>query len=134
MARKSAAERQAEQQAKRLEMEAFEWSELAKTYAERFARLMFEYSTKPRAVFKVTRTEDPNVYLFESWQDWSDEFTLPARLPSEYNEQLIMDLASAERALNRAEEVEAEENRRRQLKASALAKLTEEERQILELK
>ena len=134
MARKTAAERQAEQQAKRLEMEAFEWSELVKTYAERFARLMFEYSNKPRAVFKVTRTEDPNVYLFESWQDWSDEFILPARLPAEYNEQLIMDLNSAERALSRAEEVEAEENRRRQLKASALAKLTEEERQVLEIK
>lgn len=131
--RKTAAERRTEQEALRALEEAVEWETFTKTYTDRFARVMFEFLSKPRGRFRVVKSENPEAYRFQSWQDWAEEFELPTTLPKVYDSKIVMALETAESALNRAEMDEAEEQRKLQVRAAALSKLNEEERKLLGL-
>ena len=93
MARETAAQRKAREQAERTQAE----QAFLASYPRRLLNLVFEYSNKNSNVFTVDRLENDQ-FLFETAQDWAREFVLPAEL-TEYNQSVFVDMLEAEDAL-----------------------------------
>lgn len=132
MARKTAAERRAEAEQARKESEAATWAEFVKSYPARFANAMYDFLTNSPAL-AVKRLDENSFEFYRNDQAYYDPRTLPAVLPETYSWELIYALESVE---NQVEELRAERDaewRRMQTRAAALAKLTPEEREALDL-
>jgi hypothetical protein len=120
MARKTNAEKQAEQQAEREALEAKEAAEyshrLMKALEEATVKNGYELTVRD-GQFKLVNYSSDQTYIFDPY----------------YTPESFMNLEDLEDYLERLEEERAEANRLYNLKKSALAKLTEEERNVLGL-
>lgn len=130
MARKTAAELRAERtEAIRQSNEAF-WEEFKKEYPRRFAQLMFNWS---KFTDLEIRQIEEVVYRFSSDARWMDPVYLAVTPPEEYDWEYQRALENAEDTVKSLKEEQEEEERRWKVKQQALAKLTPEERQLLNL-
>ena len=130
MARKTAAEIRAQrEQAIRESNQAF-WEEFKKEYPRRFAQLMFDWSKFPE--LRIEQSEEV-VYKFWSTFRWMDPVYLVVEPPEEYDWQYQRALENAEDFVRNLKDEQQEEERRFKVKQQALAKLTSEERKLLNL-
>lgn len=132
MARRTAAERRMEAETNRQASEAAVWVEFVSTYPIRFANAMYDFLTLALPL-TVRRLNETDFEFIRNDRDYYDPKVLPVAPPETYSWELIYALESVE---NQAAEIKAEreaEWRRMQTRAAALAKLTPEEREALDL-
>ena len=130
MARKTAAELRAERaEAIRKNNEAF-WEDFKKEYPRRFAQLMYNWSKFPE--LEVQQLEEV-VYKFWSTSKWMNPVYLVVEPPEEYDWEYQRAFENAEDTVRSLKFERQEEERRWEVKRQALAKLTPEERELLNL-
>jgi hypothetical protein len=102
------------------------WVEFVQNYPYRFSAMLYQYPKRNKTVEQV----EPALYRFETeWQS----VVLPVVPSAEYNYETISSLETVERELELALEKEREELRQHQVRLAALAKLSNEERELLGL-
>ena len=130
MARKTAAELRAERtEAIRESNQAF-WEEFKREYPRRFAQLMYDWSKFPE--LEVQQLEEV-VYKFWSTSKWMDPVYLVVEPPEDYDWEYQRALENAEETVRSLKFERQEEERRWEVRRQALAKLTPEERELLNL-
>ena len=119
-------------EAERVEREqAREWRAIAPDYAKRFAWVLF-YAASHDRLFEVTKENE--YYTFRLLNTWGDtKVFLPFEFPTEQDWEMTRNLANIEDAIQEILEEEREEKRKQQVRIDALAKLSDEERQLLGL-
>jgi len=132
--RLTAAERRAAQAQEALAREQETWANFGVKYHERMMAAMWRYMNTP-SVFSVTRKDDSSqAYVFLSHAGYESEHELPVKLPQSYSWELISELESVERNLERYDEHQREQERLAQVRRDALAKLSGEELAVLGIK
>jgi hypothetical protein len=127
---------------KKRQQEFEQWNQFWLTYPDRLALLIYGYGQEfAEQSYTVSKFEsDEGVWFHLS--AGSDIWGLPLNLQAEtdrilagepINTDLIYQLESAESALWRAQQARDEEQRLKEVRAQALAKLSEEERALLGL-
>jgi hypothetical protein len=127
---------------KKRQQEFEQWNQFWLTYPDRLALLIYGYGQEfAEQDYTVSKFEsDEGVWFHLS--AGSDIWGLPLNLQAEtdrilagepINTDLIYQLESAESALWRAQQARDEEQRLKEVRAQALAKLSEEERALLGL-
>jgi len=102
------------------------WAEFVQNYPYRFSAMLYQYLKRNKTVEQV----EPALYRFETeWQS----VVLPVVPSAEYNYETISSLETVEREIELALEREREELRQSQVRLAALAKLSDEERELLGL-
>ena len=137
MARESKAQKQEKKRQKDFE----EWNQFWLTYPDRLTLLVYgygsEFADQGYSVYKSTDADETVWFHFTAGHD---DWMLPINLQMEtdrilagepINNELIYWLESAESALWRAQQARDEKRRQKEVRAQALAKLTEEERTLL---
>ena len=133
-------ESKAQKQEKKRQKEFEEWNQFWLTYPDRLVLLIYGYGQDfAEQGYTVQKFEsDEGVWFHLS--AGSDTWSLPINLQSEtdriltgepINTDLIYQLESAESALWRAQQARDEQQRQKEVRAQALAKLSEEERVLL---
>lgn len=109
------------------------WTEFCAQYPVRFAKLLHQYLSEQAHGFRVTRSENNQSYFFTSGRDFWAEGELYVTPPEKYDSFFENRLIQLEQAI----ELHYEEVRRQHeddlKRATALKKLTEEERRLLNL-
>jgi cytochrome P450 len=119
-------------EAERVDREqARKWRAIAPDYAKRFAWVLF-YATSHDRLFEVRKEDE--YYTFRFLEGWGGtKVFLPVEFPAEQDWELSRNLADIEDTIAQILEEEREEERKQQVRRDALAKLSDEERQLLGL-
>lgn len=129
MARETAAEKRARMEQERAERDARVWTEFTAQYPVRFANVLFKFMELSYAQFSVRKVDD-ETYEFE--HNFTNE-QLSVTPPVNYDWEVLNNLDRLEAEVREHYEELEEENRKRQARVTALAKLTTEERELLGL-
>ena len=132
MARETAAQKREREVAERNAHETVEWVEFTSTYPARFANLLFRYMSLDYAQFRVRQLED-NVYEFSRTDRSYRVYQLKVTPVAFYSWEYKNTLEQAEELLADYDAEQAEEVRKRTVRAAALNKLSAEERELLNL-
>lgn len=129
MARETKAQRDERLEAER---EAYR-AEFVAEYPQRLTRLVFEFAT----LWSVPRVKryDENSYVFmseDSRNTWNSEWVLPDVLTN-YRQDVYDNMETVEQEVQYYKDYLAEQERKANVRANALAKLTSEERELLKL-
>ena len=129
MARETKAQRDERLEAER---EAYR-AEFVAEYPQRLTRLVFEFAT----LWSVPRVKryDENSYVFmseDSRNTWNSEWVLPDVLTN-YRQDVYDNMETEEQEVQYYKDYLAEQERKANVRANALAKLTAEERELLKL-
>lgn len=129
MARETKAQRDERLEAER---EAYR-AEFVAEYPQRLTRLVFEFAT----LWSVPRVKryDENSYVFmseDSRNTWNSEWVLPDVLTN-YRQDVYDNMETVEQEVQYYKDYLAEQERKANVRANALAKLTAEERELLKL-
>lgn len=109
------------------------WAEFCTQYPVRFARLMHQYLSEQASGFGVNRREDNETYFFISGRDFWAEGELTVTPPEKYNPMFENRLIQLEQAIEMHYEQIRRQHEEDDKRRAALAKLTEEERRLLNL-
>ena len=131
MARETATQRKLRQAVDQHNAENATWAEFTRAYPLRFSALLFSYMSESHAGFTVVKL-DEETYVF-SRTGHCHESTLKVTPPVNYNWEYLNDMDEAEAALSEYAREMAEEARKRRVKEVALAKLNNEELEMLGL-
>ena len=130
MPRMSLAERRAKEQEQLVQHQRQEWAEFKASYPRRLLNLVYEFSRWPE--LSVRKDADRDSFVFSRPRHMNDKW-FPVELPEEYNFEFIYALQEAEQAVESLIQAEKEAERLYQLRQRALSKLSDEERQALNL-
>jgi len=130
MPRMSLAERRAKEQEQLVQHQRQEWAEFKASYPRRLLNLVYEFSRWPE--LSVRKDADRDSFVFSRPRHMNDKW-FPVELPEEYNFEFIYALQEAEQAVESLILAEKEAERLYQLRQRALSKLSDEERQALNL-
>lgn len=125
MARMTKAEQAAAQE---LEAEV-SYQKFVREYPARFAHVLFNFATMNNSELRVKKA-DADRFVFSTENDWESR-TLRVAAPTKQDWELVEDLEYVERLLSDYHAERAEEQRKYEVRTAALAKLTKEERELL---
>lgn len=133
-------ETKAQKLEKKRQQEFEDWNQFWLTYPDRLVLLVYGYGQDfAEQGYEVRKFESDQGVWFH-FSTGPDTWSLPINLQSEtdsilsgdpINTDLIYQLESAESALWRAQQARDEQQRQKEVRAAALAKLSEEERALL---
>ncbi len=126
----SLAERRAKEQEQLVQHQRQEWAEFKASYPRRLLNLVYEFSRWPE--LSVRKDAERDSFVFSRPRHMNDKW-FPVELPEEYNFEFIYALEEAEQAVESLIQAEKEAERLYQLRQRALSKLSDEERQALNL-
>lgn len=130
--RKTAAEKRAEADEQRRVYEAAEWAEFSKTYYQRLADHIYYFMKHGSELgYLVNSNENSFEFINQTW--WKEIRILPKTLPTEFDYEIIDVMGHVEAVKEVRESKIAESERKLAIKEAAIAKLSEEEKQVLGL-
>ena len=130
--RKTKAEKEAEQIAIQAANNAADWENFKSEYPTRFAALLFDFHKFGATDYNLNVVRTGDNYEFCWGAGWERKSVdLKPTVPDEYDWEYLYSIEKAESAIKEERDRIAEAERKQRIRAEALSKLTEEERQVL---